>query len=79
VQNYRYVDIVRVPNYFKTCADWDWLQTTKGVDFHVRNRGFVTARNRAYAIRWEVPVTEWDAQLPNFNMLTANFKPDRQD
>ncbi|GAB3816092.1 hypothetical protein [Micromonospora zhanjiangensis] len=80
VQNYRYLSINRVPGYFKSCADWDWLQTKNGADFHVRNRGVVTAKNRAYGIRYEVPESEWKGKEENnFLMLTANFDPDRKD
>ncbi|WP_432049389.1 protein kinase domain-containing protein [Verrucosispora sp. NA02020] len=79
VQNYRFIDISTIDCKWRTCADWDWNQTRNGVELRVRNRGFVTASNRGFALRWEVPDSEWDAQLPNFETAFREFVPDRQD
>ncbi|WP_341719015.1 protein kinase [Micromonospora sp. FIMYZ51] len=79
VQNYRLIDISPLDCKWRTCADWDWLQTRNGVEIRVRNRGFVTASNRGFALRWEVPNQDWDAQLENFEMIFREFVPDRQD
>ncbi|TYC22797.1 serine/threonine-protein kinase [Micromonospora sp. MP36] len=76
--NYKLVDITRC-DYYRTCADWDWLETRKGVRFHVRNRGVVTASDRGFALRWEVPEKDWAANLANWDVITKNFKPDRVD
>ncbi len=77
VSGYKYVSITRCDGYYRTCADWDWLQTRDGTQIHVRNRGVATASNRGYALRWEVPVEGWDANLANFDVITKGFKPDR--
>ncbi|RKF28143.1 serine/threonine-protein kinase [Micromonospora globbae] len=78
VRNYQYLSIERC-DYYRTCADWDWLETRDGTRIHVRNRGFVTASNRGYAIRWEVAANEWEANLPHFDLITKRFVPDRVD
>ncbi|MEU9505055.1 protein kinase [Micromonospora sp. NPDC048170] len=78
VNNYQYVGITRC-DYFKTCADWEWLETRDGTRIHVRNRGFVTAKNRGYAFRWEVAAKDWQANLANFDRIAKGFVPDRKD
>ncbi|MFC0028949.1 serine/threonine-protein kinase [Micromonospora chaiyaphumensis] len=78
VDNYKLVGITRCDGYYRTCADWDWLETRNGgTRFHVRNRGVATASNRGYALRWEVPANAWDANLANWEIITKGFKPDR--
>jgi hypothetical protein len=78
VGNYQYLSIERC-DFWKTCADWEWLETRDGTRIHVRNRGFVTASNRGYALRWEVAAKDWQANLANFDRIAKGFKPDRQD
>lgn len=80
VTNYKLVDITRCDGYYRTCADWDWLETRdNGTRFHVRNRGVATASNRGYALRWEVPAKDWQANLAAFDVITKGFVPDRQN
>ncbi|MFG3600621.1 serine/threonine-protein kinase [Micromonospora chersina] len=77
VDNYKLVGITRC-DYYRTCADWDWLETrNSGTRFHVRNRGVATASNRGFALRWEVPADAWEANLANWDIITKGFKPDR--
>ncbi|MEV7329178.1 protein kinase [Micromonospora sp. NPDC093244] len=78
VTNYQYLSIERC-NFWKTCADWEWLETRDGQRIHVRNRGFVTASNRGYALRWEIAEKDWQANLPNFDRIAKGFVPDRKD
>ncbi|WP_422753382.1 protein kinase domain-containing protein [Micromonospora sp. WMMD708] len=78
VNNYQYLDITACGGY-RTCADWDWLETRDNTRIHVRNRGFVTATNRGYAIRWEVAAKDWNANLANFALITSRFVPDRRN
>ncbi|MFU8852120.1 protein kinase domain-containing protein [Micromonospora sp. SL1-18] len=78
VKNYQYLDIKHC-NWYRTCADWDWLETRNGVRFHVRNRGVVTASNRGYGLRWEVPASSWDADLESWGIITKGFQPDRKN
>ncbi|MET7666663.1 serine/threonine-protein kinase [Micromonospora luteifusca] len=78
VNNYQKIGIVRC-DFWKTCADWEWLETRDGQRIHVRNRGFVTASNRGYALRWEIAEKDWQANLPNFDRIAKGFVPDRQD
>ncbi|WP_433129457.1 protein kinase domain-containing protein [Micromonospora sp. CA-240977] len=78
VKNYQKLGIERC-NFWKTCADWEWLETRDGTRIHVRNRGFVTASNRGYAMRWEIAERDWQAKLPDFDRIAKGFVPDRQD
>lgn len=78
VSNYEYIDIKACGGY-RTCADWDWLESRDNTRIHVRNRGFVTATNRGYAIRWEVAAKDWNANLDNFALITSRFVPDRKN
>jgi hypothetical protein len=78
VSNYQKISIERC-DFWKTCADWEWLETRDGTRIHVRNRGFVTASNRGYALRWEIADKDWQANLPNFDRIAKGFVPDRQD
>ncbi|MEV4488900.1 protein kinase [Micromonospora coxensis] len=76
VNNYQYLSIERC-DWYRTCADWEWLESRDGARIHVRNRGFATASNRGYAIRWEVAEKDWQAQLATFDQIVKGFKPDR--
>ncbi|MFC4020610.1 protein kinase [Micromonospora sp. GCM10011542] len=78
VNNYQNLGIKRC-NFWKTCGDWEWLETRDGTRIHVRNRGFVTASNRGYALRWEIAQKDWQANLPNFDRIAKGFVPDRRD
>ncbi|KXK60218.1 protein kinase [Micromonospora rosaria] len=79
VSNYEYIDIRSCDGFWKTCADWEWRETRDDTRIRVRNRGFVTASNRGYAMRWEVADREWSARLPEFDRIAEGFVPDRQD
>ncbi|MGW3601396.1 protein kinase domain-containing protein [Micromonospora sp. NPDC005161] len=78
VNNYQYLSI-NACDFWKTCGDWEWLETRDGTRIHVRNRGFVTASNRGYALRWEIAEKDWQANLPNFDRIAKGFVPDRKD
>ena len=80
VRGYKLVGITKCDGYYRTCADWDWLETRNGdTRFHVRNRGVATAGNRGFALRWEVPAKDWDANLANWEIITKGFVPDRKN
>ncbi|PWR09721.1 protein kinase, partial [Micromonospora acroterricola] len=78
VNNYQLIGI-KGCDFWKTCGDWEWLETRDGTRIHVRNRGFVTASNRGYALRWEIAEKDWQANLPNFDRIAKGFEPDRKD
>ncbi|WP_433315939.1 protein kinase domain-containing protein [Micromonospora sp. CA-269861] len=78
VDNYQLLGIVEC-DFWKTCGDWEWMETRDGQRIHVRNRGFVTASNRGYALRWEIAEKDWQANLPNFDRIAKGFVPDRKD
>ncbi|MEU7929107.1 protein kinase [Micromonospora sp. NPDC049107] len=77
VTNYQLVGSIKACDWYRTCADWEWLETRNNTRVHVRNRGFVTASNRGYAIRWEIAEKDWQANLANFDQIVKGFKPDR--
>jgi hypothetical protein len=77
-QNYDRIKIESV-KYWLKAADWDWRHTSGGVRLHVRNRGFVTANDQAYAIYWSTPDSAWNDSLDEFEMIAAHFKPARSD
>ncbi|QGN45437.1 protein kinase [Micromonospora sp. WMMC415] len=78
VRDYELLSIRRC-DYGRTCADWEWLETRDNTRIHVRNRGFATASNRGYALRWEVPDEDWAAGQRDFDVIMKGFVPDRQD
>jgi hypothetical protein len=73
--NYQRVKIAEVKNYWLTAADWEWIHTEGGTRMHVRNRGFVTSKKKAYAIRWDTAESEWAKNLPNFEIIASGFQP----
>ncbi|MFD6680911.1 serine/threonine-protein kinase [Micromonospora parva] len=77
VSNYQLVGSIKACDWYRTCADWEWLETRNNTRIHVRNRGFVTASNRGYAIRWEIAEKDWQANLANFDQIVKGFEPDR--
>ncbi|MFC0004622.1 serine/threonine-protein kinase [Micromonospora siamensis] len=78
VDEYEKIGIKRC-TYYRTCADWDWLETQSGTRYHVRNRGFATADDRGYALRWEIPTSQWDAKLGDWATIIRGFQPDRKN
>ncbi|PZF92705.1 serine/threonine-protein kinase [Micromonospora endophytica] len=79
VRNYEFINIRSFECKWRTCADWDWLEDRDNTRIRTRNRAFVTASNRAFALRWEVANKDWDDELENFEMIFREFVPDRQD
>ena len=75
-RNYQRVTI-RAVDYWLKAADWEWLHTVDGVRMHVRNRGFVTAKDKAYAIRWDAPADQWEESLAMFEIIADGFRPAR--
>ncbi|MFC7707394.1 serine/threonine-protein kinase [Micromonospora lupini] len=79
VSNYQLVGSIKACDWYRTCADWEWLETRDNTRIHVRNRGFVTATNRGFAIRWEIAEKDWQANLANFDQVVKGFVPDRKN
>ncbi|MBO4206502.1 serine/threonine-protein kinase [Micromonospora echinofusca] len=74
--NYRRVTIREI-DYWDEAADWEWTQTSNGRTIHVRNRGFVTAPDKGYAIRWDTPADVWDENEAVFKIIADGFRPVR--
>lgn len=73
--NYRRIRIEAV-DYWDTAADWEWTYTQNGARRTV-NRGFVTAPDKAYAIRWDTPAAAWEENLETFQIIVDGFRPVR--
>ncbi|WP_026184968.1 serine/threonine-protein kinase [Salinispora vitiensis] len=74
---YQHVKIVSV-DYWDEAADWEWIfDDDYGRRLHVRNRGFVTAPDKGYAIRWDCPEDDWAANESNFELIATGFVPVR--
>lgn len=74
--NYRLIGIDSV-DYWDKAADWEGTYTDDGQARRTRNRGFVTARDKAYAIRWDTPAGAWGENLANLQVIADGFRPAR--
>ncbi len=74
---YQLVKIASV-DYWDEAADWEWIYNENNRRTHVRNRGFVTAPDKGYAIRWDCPEADWAANEPNFKIIADGFVPVRK-
>lgn len=55
-------------------ADWEFV-FGPGQGTHVLNRNVVTGPDRAYALYWSVPSSQWDAMLPVHEQVVGSFQP----
>ena len=53
-------------------ADWEF---THGRGTHVLNRNLVTGPNRAYALYWSAPDSDWNKSMDRFRQVMATFRP----
>lgn len=75
--NYRRIKIATI-DYWDKAADWEWTYTDdNGAARHTVNRGFVTARDKAYAIRWDTPAGAWEKNLAVLQVIADGFRPVR--
>jgi hypothetical protein len=74
-RDYRQIKIVAV-DYWDYAADWEWTYTDGGPR-HTVNRGFVTAKDKGYAIRWETSAADWNKNLSTFQVIADGFRPVR--
>ncbi|WP_326555538.1 serine/threonine-protein kinase [Micromonospora sp. NBC_01813] len=73
--NYERVRIEAV-DYFISAADWEFRYTSnQGNRLQVRNRGFVTAPDRAYSIYWSTSADRWQEDLAFFDLMASRFQP----
>ncbi|MFK3982747.1 ricin-type beta-trefoil lectin domain protein [Micromonospora sp. NPDC050397] len=74
-QGYRRIALVGV-DYFLSAAEWEWTYTTDADGLvHVRQRTFVTARQRGYSILWAAPESGGTADAQAFERVVAGFRP----
>jgi eukaryotic-like serine/threonine-protein kinase len=70
---YERIGIRRV-DYHLGAADWEFRFTDGGVRVHVINRGAIFGPHQAYGFYWSTPDDQWDANLPNFDLITRTFQ-----
>jgi len=76
--SYRDYERVRIEavDYFLNAADWEFRYTSgSGNRLQVRNRGFVTAPNKAYSIYWSTTAERWQQDLQLFDLMAEGFQP----
>jgi eukaryotic-like serine/threonine-protein kinase len=56
-------------------ADWEFTWDGDNGRVHVRNRGVVTGPDRAYALYWAVPDSQWQDNEEVFDAIAASFRP----
>ncbi|MEV1285813.1 protein kinase [Micromonospora sp. NPDC049679] len=75
--NYQRVGQIHAVDYGVKAADWEWLHTNGGTQMHVRNRGFIAAKDKAYALYWETPASTWEQSLADYDVIASGFQPVR--
>jgi eukaryotic-like serine/threonine-protein kinase len=56
-------------------ADWEFTYYHNGQLIHVLNRNILASPDRAYALYWSTPASEWDASYHFFQAFAATFRP----
>ncbi len=57
-------------------ADWEFTwETSSGTQLHVLNRNLVIGPDRAHALYWSVPDTQWEQSLGTFRTIAQSFQP----
>ena len=56
-------------------ADWEFTYYQNGQLIHVLNRNILASPDRAYALYWSVPASEWGASYHFFQTFAATFRP----
>ncbi|MGW0802920.1 protein kinase domain-containing protein [Nonomuraea sp. NPDC002799] len=69
---YKKIDIKKT-DFQKAAADWDFTWNTDTGKTRVRNRGFITANGRAYAIYWHTLNSHWKKDYDFFEGFCATF------
>ena len=72
LDNYERISIEAVEYRGYDAADW---QFTHGDGTRVLNRAVVTAPDRAYALYFSAPATEWDDVRGTFDVIAETFAP----
>jgi hypothetical protein len=62
-------------DYFLKCADWEFRHSRNGGLTHVNDRGFVVSANKAYAIWWQTPESQWTESLRYLETVIRTFQP----
>ncbi|MFV2086623.1 protein kinase domain-containing protein [Micromonospora sp. LOL_021] len=67
---------IEAVDYFLDAADWEFRYTSnRGNRLQVRNRGFVTAPDKAYSIYWSTTAERWQQDLVYFELMASRFQP----
>jgi hypothetical protein len=73
---YQRIRIDAVPQFFQSCADWEYTHDGNGARLRTISRGFTLADGRSYVIMWRAPEFDWKVNLPNFLLVTGSFRAD---
>jgi hypothetical protein len=73
---YQRIRIDAVPEFFQSCADWEYTHDGSGTRLRTISRGFTLPDGRSYVIMWRVPEFDWKVNLPNFWLVTGSFRAD---
>jgi hypothetical protein len=72
--NYYYTDEEHRTVTFNA-AEWEYTYRLNGVPTHVLFRDFITAPDKAYAILWSTPASEWAGSLASLQVVLDSFEP----
>jgi hypothetical protein len=56
-------------------ADWEFTYYQNGQLIHVLNHKILASPDRAYALYWSTPASEWGASYHFFQGFAATFRP----
>jgi hypothetical protein len=72
--NYQRLRIDPVPQFFASCADWEYSFDGPGGRHRSVSRGFSTGSGRWYQIVWQTRVFDWQLNQAYFWLVTASFR-----
>jgi len=72
--NYQRIRIENVPQYFSSCADWEYRYDVDGTRLHTLERGFTTTEGRSLAFSWRASEFDWSINEANFLLVAASLR-----
>ena len=74
--NYERIRIEAVPQYFTSCAVWEYRHEADGRQLHTLERAFTTPSGRSFAFSWRGAAFDRLINEANFVLVTASFRAD---
>jgi hypothetical protein len=75
LSGYQRIRIERVSYRGWNAADWEFTWQPGGSRVHVLNRNIRVNDQRAYALYWSTPDSQWDQSLSHFATFARTFRP----